>query len=36
MTKLPLISSDDVIKKPKAAGFDYAPPSRKGKSCSPL
>ncbi len=30
MTKLPLISSDDVIKKPKAAGFDYAPHRGKG------
>ncbi len=28
MTKLPLISSDDVIKKLKAARFDYAPPHR--------
>jgi predicted RNA binding protein YcfA (HicA-like mRNA interferase family) len=30
MTKLPLISSDDVIKKLKAAGFDYAPHRGKG------
>jgi predicted RNA binding protein YcfA (HicA-like mRNA interferase family) len=30
MTKLPLISSDDVIKKLRAAGFDYAPYRGKG------
>lgn len=30
MTKLPLISSDDIIKKLKADGFDYAPHRGKG------
>jgi predicted RNA binding protein YcfA (HicA-like mRNA interferase family) len=30
MTKLPLISSDSVIKKLRAAGFDYAPHRGKG------